>query len=60
MVQGFLIFLMALVIMTLAAFGAGSLTTAATQSHEQPLYAGFGVFFLLGAFFLYRAWFMRR
>jgi hypothetical protein len=60
MMQGFITFLIALVIMTLAAFGAGSLTSAATGSYQQPTYAGFGVFCLFGAFFLYRAWFMQR
>jgi hypothetical protein len=57
-VHAFIALLKTLAIMTLAAFGARLLTTAA--SDDQVGDAGFGVLFLLGAFFLYRAWFMRR
>jgi hypothetical protein len=59
-VHAFIAILKASAIMILAAFGAASLTTAATRSDDQLGDAGFGVFFLLGAFFLYRAWFMQR
>jgi hypothetical protein len=60
MAQGFITFLKALAIMSLGAVSGCALTRAATGPSEPEVSAGFGVFVLLGGFFLYRAWFMGR
>ena len=51
--------LKALAIMILAAFGSGALFDGIKTEWNPGPSVGFGVFLLLGAFFLYRAWFAR-
>jgi hypothetical protein len=61
--QAFKTLLKALAIMALAALGSCSLTAAAGDHSfgggDQGLEVGVGIFLLLGAFFLYRTWFVR-
>jgi hypothetical protein len=55
-VLGLLTFLKAIAVMFLAAFGAGALYSGlARTTYDVEFSVGFGVFCLLGAFFLYRA-----
>jgi hypothetical protein len=52
--------LKALSVMVLAAFGAGNVVAGFRSYYDAGFNVGLGVFLLLGAFFLYRAWFARR
>ena len=58
--QGVKTFGKAIAVMFLAAWGAGALYAGLARTTADKEFAvGFGVFCLLGAFFLYRHWFAR-